>query len=105
MASGDHGSSSAVPVISAISECGLRNATPAQTPSAPSPRPRMCESRWLSHRSTPFAGTMTSSSAKGSASGVGQQRAEAVGEEIGAFGTVKMKRHRFATIGDGTDMG
>ena len=54
MASGDHGSSSTVPVISAISERGLRNATPAQTPSAPSPRPRMCDSRWLSHRSTPL---------------------------------------------------
>ena len=69
IASGDHGSSSAVPVISAISECGLRNATPAQTPSAPLPRPRMCDSRWLSHRSTPRAGTSTSSSANGSGSG------------------------------------
>ena len=43
--SGDHGSSSAVPVISAISEPGLRNATPAHTPSPPRPQPRTCESR------------------------------------------------------------
>ena len=57
-------------VISAIRECGLRNAMPAQTPSWPSPRPRMWLSRWLSQRSTPLAGTMTSSSAKGSGRGV-----------------------------------
>ncbi len=69
IASGDHGSSSAVPVISAMSEAGERNAMPAQTPSAPSPRPRTCESRWLSQRSMPRAGTSTSSSANGSGSG------------------------------------
>ena len=69
MASGDQGSSSTVPVISAISEPGLRNDTPAHTPSPRRPRPRTCESRWLSHRSTPRAGTSTSSSANGSGSG------------------------------------
>ena len=40
MASGDHGSSSTVPVISAISEPGLRNDTPAHTPSPPRPAPK-----------------------------------------------------------------
>ena len=46
MASGDHGSSSTVPVsISAINEPGLRNATPAHTPSPPRPRPSTCDSR------------------------------------------------------------
>ncbi len=35
IASGDQGSSSTVPVISAISEAGLRKAMPAQTPSPP----------------------------------------------------------------------
>ena len=69
MASGAHGSSSAVPVISAISECGFLNSTPAHTPSAPEPRPRTWDRRWLSHRSIPRAGTRTSSVANGSSSG------------------------------------
>ena len=46
MASGDQGSSSTVPVISAINDAGLRNETPAQTPSPRSgPEPSTCESR------------------------------------------------------------
>ena len=70
MASGDHGSSSTVPVISAIKEAGLRNEIPAHTPSPLSPAPRTCDSRWLSHRSTPRAGTRTNSSANGSGRGL-----------------------------------
>ena len=34
---------------------------------------------------------------------VGQQRAEAVGKQVGAFGTVEMKRHCGATIERRTD--
>ena len=46
IASGDHGSSSTVPVTSAISEPGLRNATPAHTPSPPPGlQPSTCDSR------------------------------------------------------------
>ena len=74
MASGDHGSSSRVPVISEINEAGERNTTPAHTPSlrpsSPVPRPNRCDSRWDSQRSTPRAGTTTRSSANGSGGGV-----------------------------------
>ena len=94
MASGDQGSSSSVPVISAISECGLRNAMPAQTPSAPVPRPRTWDSRWLSQRSTPRAGTRTSSIGERVVEGLGEEGAEAVGEEVGPLGAVKVKCHR-----------
>ena len=105
MVSGAHGSSSVVPVISAISECGFLNSTPAHTPSAPAPRPRTCDNRWLSHRSTPRAGTRTSSEANGSGSGCGEERAEAVGQKIGAFSAVQMKGHRVATLGPPPDNG
>ena len=45
-ASGDQGSSSTVRVISAINDAGLRNATPAHTPSLPAgPDPSRCDSR------------------------------------------------------------
>ena len=55
---------------------GDRNRTPAQTPSSrPSAGPRRCESRWDSHRSTPLAGTITSSWANGSGSGVRRRSA------------------------------
>ena len=47
---------------------GERNATPAQMPS-PSGAPSRCERRCANHRSTPFAGTATTSAAKGSAGG------------------------------------
>lgn len=70
IASGDHGSSSRVPVISAIKDPGDRNETPAQTPSPRDPRPNRCESRWDSQRSTPRAGTTTRSSANGSVGGL-----------------------------------
>ena len=69
-ASGAHGSSSGRARTSATSDRGERNSTPAQTPSSPTPAPRRCESRWLSQRSTPLAGTITSSEANGSASGL-----------------------------------
>lgn len=62
MASAAQGSESAVSVSSAISERGLRNWTFAHTP-------RRLDSRWLSQRSTPLAGTSTSSVANGSADG------------------------------------
>ena len=62
IASAAHGSVVEVPVNSAIKERGLRNCTPAQMPNR-------LDSRWLSHRSTPLAGTNTSSVANGSASG------------------------------------
>ncbi|SKV03994.1 Uncharacterised protein [Mycobacteroides abscessus subsp. abscessus] len=55
-------------MISAISERGLRNRTPAHTPS-------LSDNRWLSHRSMPFAGTSTNSSAKGSGAGSASSRA------------------------------
>ena len=94
MASGDHGSDSVVPVSSAINDRGDRIDTPAQTPSAPSPRPRVRESRWLSQRSTPRAGTTTSSSAKEIGLRRRQQFAEAVSKQIGALGAVDVKGHR-----------
>ncbi len=87
IASGDQRSSSTVPVISAISEAADRKDTPAQTPSAPSPRKRTWESRWLSHRSMLCADASTSFSAKGSGRGLASSFAEAVGKEIGALGT------------------
>jgi hypothetical protein len=43
---------------------------------------------------TPFAGTMTSSSAKRVGQWSGQQSAKAVGEEIGAISAVKVQSHR-----------
>ena len=67
---------------------------PAHTPSAPAPRPRTCDSRWLSHRSTPLAGTRTSSAANGSGERVREQGAETVGQQIGALGAVQMQGHR-----------
>ena len=70
MTSGDHGSSSRVPVISAMREAGERKATAAHTPSDRDSRPSTCESRWDSQRSTPRAGTTTRSSANGSAGGL-----------------------------------
>ena len=73
-ASGAHGSSSRAPVISATSEPGDRNSTAAQTPSPAGPAPSTCESRWLSHRSIPRAGTTTSSLANGSGSGAASNR-------------------------------
>ena len=42
---------------------------PEQMPSPAAPAPRTVDSRWASHRSTPFAGTATTSWANGSASG------------------------------------
>ena len=84
-----------MPVSSATSERGNRNSTPAHTPSPlPSPDvPSRCESRWLSHRSTPRAGTSTSSVANGSSSGVDQQVAEGVGEQVGPRGAVEVEHH------------
>ena len=94
-ASGCHGSSSSVPVISAISECGLRKEMPAQTPSCPVPRPRMWDSRWLSHRSTPFGRNDDELLGERVRQRIGEQGAEAVGQEVGAFGTVEMQAHRW----------
>ena len=92
-ASGAHGSSSRVPVISATSDPGERNATAAHTPSPSGPAPSTWESRWESHRSMPRAGTTTSSLANGSGSGVDQEPAQPVGQRVGAHGAVQVEAH------------
>ena len=92
-ASGAHGSSSRVPVISATSDPGERKSTAAQTPSPAGPAPSTWESRWLSHRSIPRAGTTTSSLANGSGSGVGEQPPEPVGQRVGADRAVQVEAH------------
>ncbi len=51
------------------------NTTPEQIPSRADPAPSTVESRCASHRSTPFAGTATTSDANGSASGVARTAA------------------------------
>ena len=68
-ASGAHGSSSRVPVTSANSERGERRSTPAHTPSSCPAAPRRWLSRCASQRSTPRAGTTTTSVANGSSRG------------------------------------
>ena len=69
--SGSQGSSRSRSSSIETSECGLRNRTPAHTPSPPrDPTPSRWLSRWVSQRSTPFAGTTTTSSANGSSRGV-----------------------------------
>ena len=94
IASGDQGSSSAVPVISAISECGLRNAMPAQTPSAavaaaedvrqPLAQPSLDAARRHQHE---FLGEWVGQR-------IGQQCAETVSKQVGALGTVEVEGHR-----------
>ena len=90
--SGSHGSSCSRPSSSETSDRGWRNRTPAHTPSPPrGPVPSRCESRWVSQRSTPLAGTTTTSCANGSSSGVAKQLAEGVGEQVGARRAVEME--------------
>ena len=73
---GAQGSSSgsiplAAPTASATILAGDGNLTSAHTPSPPcAPAPRWCDRRWVTHRSTPRAGTAMISAANGSASGV-----------------------------------
>ena len=92
--SGCHGSSLSVPVISAISERGLRNEMPAQTPSCPVPRPRMCEQPLaqpaldtLRRDDDEFLGERV-------VQRVRKEVAEAVSQEIGSFSAVEMECHR-----------
>ena len=69
--SGLHGSSASRSSSIDTSEWGVTKSTPAQTPSPPRPpTPSRCDSRWVSQRSTPRAGTTTTSRANGSGSGV-----------------------------------
>ena len=88
IASGDHGSSSTVPVISAISEPGLRNATPAQTPSPSRRRPGHVTAAGSATARRP-AGT-TRALRRTGRQRVDQQCAEPVGQQIGALGKVEM---------------
>ncbi len=94
MASGDHGSSSTVPVTSAISEAGLRNETPAHTPSPPRPAPE--DVRKPLAQPPLHAARRHQDQLFGERVGqrVGQQGTEPVGQQISALGTVQMKRHR-----------
>ena len=94
MASGDHGSSSTVPVISAINEPGLRNddarahpvtaAAGAQDMRQPLAQPPLDAAR---RHQDELLGERVGQR-------VGQQCAEPVGQQVGAFGTVQMKCHR-----------
>ena len=94
IASGDHGSSSRVPVISAINDAGERNDTPAQTPSAPLPRPSTCESRWTEPALDPARGHHDEFLGERIGLRRGQQCAERVRKQIGAFGAVYVQGHR-----------
>ena len=97
---GDQGSSSSVPVISAISERGLRNEMPCADAVRHPTRGRGCATAAGSasaRRPWPDDDELFGERV-GQRSG--QQVAEAVGEKIGALGTVKMKRHRRQTTDD-----
>ena len=94
MASGDQGSSSTVPVISAINEPGLRNdnarahtvaaAAAPEDMREPLAEPPLDAARRHQHQ---FLGERVGQR-------VGQQGAEPVGQQVCAFGTVKMNPHR-----------
>ncbi len=82
-----------MPVISAISDAGERNDTPAQTPSAP-----IASSE---HVGEPLAqpalhapcGDQHQFLGERVGQGIGQQRTEPVGEEVGAISTMEVERH------------
>ena len=54
----------------------------------------MCDSRWLSHRSTPLRRDDDELLGERVGQRVGQQGTEAVGKQVGAFGTVEVQGHR-----------
>ena len=93
--SGAHGSSSRVRAARRPATAADRNRTPAQTPSPRAPGvPSRWDSRWVSHRSTPLAGTTTTSWANGSSSGVDSRSPSA-----SASRSVRGARWRWSAIG------
>ena len=95
MASGDHGSSSTVPVISAINEPGLRNDDPsayavAVTAGAQDVRQPLAQPPFdaAGRHQDEFLGERVGQ-------WVGQQCAQPVGQQVGALGTVDVKCHRW----------
>ena len=92
--SGSQASSRSLPSSIATSECGLRNRTPAHTPSPPrAPTPSRCESRCVSQRSTPRRGHDDELLGERVVERRREQVAQTVGEEVGALGTMDPQGH------------
>ena len=92
--SGSQGSSRSLSSSVVTSDRGLTNRTPAQIPSPPrAPTPSRCDSRWVSQRSTPRAGTTTSSWSKHAGRRLREQIRKAVREQVGALGAVDLQAH------------